>query len=78
MLLFTIIWKMCSKRGMIMKANKETIKKLEELLDDFEIEVNQAHEDGYLKPNTVNTYIIYANNFVRWCKGDFEPGGRNK
>ncbi len=27
-----------------------------------------------LRPNASKTYLLHANNFVRWLKDDFEPG----
>lgn len=60
-----------------MKANKEFLDQLEILLKQYESEVFKAQENGYIKVNTSNTYLLHANNFAKWCKGDFVPGGRN-
>ncbi|MGC6174221.1 hypothetical protein [Lacrimispora sp. 38-1] len=61
-----------------MKVNDKLIKEIEDLYQQYESEVNQANSDGILKDNTVKTYLLHSGNFVRWCRGEFEPGGRNK
>ena len=61
-----------------MKTDRETIKELDRLIEEYTKEVEQAQRDGHLKDNTVRTYLLHSNNFVKWCKGEFEPGGRNK
>jgi len=61
-----------------MKVEPELEKKLETLLQKYEEEVKEAEEKGYLMENTVKTYLTHSRNFIKWCKGNFEPGGRNK
>lgn len=61
-----------------MRAGKETISNIEYLLSTYEKEVKKAYDEGRLKESTMRTYLLHANNFVKWCKGNFEPGGRNK
>lgn len=33
-------------------------------------------EDGTLVEPTTRTYLIHAENFVRWLEGEWEPGTR--
>ena len=40
--------------------------------------VHTRETEGLLKSNTANTYLLHAENFVRWLHGDFDPGGRNR
>ena len=47
---------------------------VERALLEYEHEVNNAP----LKPNTKGTYKRHARAFVRWLRGDFEPGVRAK
>jgi len=61
-----------------MKSNKEFILEVERLFGAYEAEVNEALKQGFLKENTVKTYLLHSGNFIKWCKDDFEPGGRNK
>jgi len=61
-----------------MKVEPELEKKLVLLFQKYEEEVKEAEEKGYLMENTVKTYLSHSWNFVKWCKGNFEPGGRNK
>jgi len=61
-----------------MKASIEFIKELENLYEKYEKDVNLALEQGYLKRNTAKTYLVHSENFIKWCKDNFEPGGKNK
>ena len=61
-----------------MKVEPELEKKLESLFQQYEEEVNEAKEKSYLKETTANTYLTHSWNFIKWCKGNFEPGGKNK
>ncbi|MCD3202818.1 hypothetical protein [Clostridium botulinum] len=61
-----------------MKTKLEIFNEIEKLLAQYENEVNEAYNQGYLKENTKKTYLLHANNFVKWCNGNFEPGVKNK
>ena len=61
-----------------MKTDHATILEIERLLQEYEKEVMAAEKAGYLQPKTTRTYLIHSGNFVKWCKNEFEPGGRNK
>lgn len=63
---------------MIMKASQEFIKQLEDLYQDYEKEVREKSKDGLLTENTSKTYLLHSGNFVNWCRGNFNPGGRNQ
>ena len=60
-----------------MKTDRKTIEELERLILEYEVEVERSRKDGKLSDKTANTYLAHSNNFVRWCKGEFIPGGRN-
>lgn len=61
-----------------MNVSKEDIKVIEDALQHYEKEVENAANEGLLMPNTVRTYLLHSRNFVKWCRGDFEPGATNK
>jgi hypothetical protein len=61
-----------------MKASSEFIKQLEELYQTYEQEVLKKSKEGILAPNTVRTYLLHSGNFVKWCRDEFIPGGRNQ
>jgi hypothetical protein len=63
---------------MNMKANKEFLNQLNELLNQYEQEVNQARKQGQLTESTAKTYLLHTNNFAKWCKGNFVQGGRKQ
>jgi hypothetical protein len=60
------------------KTDARTYGEIERLFEEYTKEVEELHEKGILKEKTMVTYITYAQYFVRWVKGDFEPGAKNK
>lgn len=60
-----------------MKVNDDFSSELEKLLQTYELEVQSAKKEGLLTDSTAKTYILHSSNFVKWCKGNFKPGGRN-
>lgn len=61
-----------------MKTDNLTLKEIEKLLDEYVSEVEELEIKGIIQEKTAKTYLLHATNFVRWCKGDFEPGIRKK
>jgi len=61
-----------------MRTDRTTPATIEKLYHEYEQEVSEAKRKGYLKENTVKTYLLHSGNSVKWCKGEFEPGSRNK
>jgi hypothetical protein len=61
-----------------MKVNQELSKELEKLFEAYEIEVNDSLRKGLLKESSAKTYLLHSGNFIKWCRNDFSPGGRNK
>lgn len=53
------------------KISNDALRQVQEALDRYEEEVNGSS----LARNTKATYLLHANNFVRWLDDDFEPGG---
>lgn len=64
---------MSQNTGSPTRISMESLREIEVALGQYRAEVNQAS----LADNTKDTYLLHANNFVRWLKRDFEPGGRN-
>ena len=61
-----------------MKTTQDVMKEIERLFNEYEMEVYTARKSGQLMDNTVKTYLLHSGNFVKWCKGLFVPGARNK
>ncbi|MEK5440110.1 MULTISPECIES: hypothetical protein [Paenibacillus] len=61
-----------------MKASQDFIKQLELLYEQYEKEVLEKLKVDILKDTTAKTYLTHSNNFIRWCRNDFVPGGRNQ
>jgi len=61
-----------------LKGNYEFNKELERLFSMYEIEVKEAKKNGLLTESTSRTYLLHSSNFLKWCRGAFQPGGRNK
>jgi hypothetical protein len=60
------------------KGNQGFISELEKLYSIYESEVKEAMKKGLLTESTARTYLLHSGNFLKWCKNDFEPGGRNR
>jgi ABC-type Zn uptake system ZnuABC Zn-binding protein ZnuA len=61
-----------------MKASQDFIKQLEELYQTYEQEVRGKSKEGLLTDSTARTYLLHSGNFIKWCRNDFVPGGRNQ
>ena len=61
-----------------MKVNPELLREMEKLLDQYIKEVEEAKKSGALTESTARTYLLHTSNFVKWCNGNFVPGGRNQ
>lgn len=57
-----------------MKVSPRALGEIRAALLEYEREVAESG----VKPNTEKTYLLHADNFVRWLAGDFEPGRRVK
>ena len=56
-----------------MRVSQKALEEIEEALRLYEREV-QAKD---MTTSTKKTYLLHSTNFVRWRKGEFEPGARN-
>jgi len=61
-----------------LKTDPKTYKEIERLFDEYVKEVESLGEQGVLQEQTIVTYLTHSQNFVRWIRGDFEPGSKNK
>ncbi|WP_026573717.1 hypothetical protein [Bacillus sp. UNC438CL73TsuS30] len=61
-----------------MKVSQEIYKEIDRLYDQYEREVKEAKRMGLLTDSTARTYLLHSSNFLKWCRNDFQPGGRNK
>jgi len=58
------------------RANYQIVAELEKLFDLYEYEVERRKEDRCLKPSSAASYLTHTRHFIRWCKGEFVPGGK--
>ena len=56
------------------KVNSEVLIIVQRALEQYTEEV----EDSGLQRLSKNTYLLHAQNFVRWLDDDFEPGANVK
>lgn len=56
-----------------MKLSAFSMKEVEAALEKYHAVVHAAK----MAKTTEKTYLLHADNFVRWLKGEFEPG-KNK
>ena len=61
-----------------MKTSNEVLKEIDILFAKYENEIELARKNGNLMDNTVRTYLLHSGNFVKWCHGEFIPGGKNE
>lgn len=61
-----------------MKTSEKKLWEIEKLFMEYEKEIRGLESAGVLTKRTVNTYLTHAWNFVRWCRGTFEPGARSR
>jgi hypothetical protein len=57
-----------------MRISSKALQEVEEALKQYEKEVQSSK----MEPSTKRTYLLHSNNFVRWLKDDFVPGGRKQ
>jgi hypothetical protein len=60
-----------------MRTSREVINEMTKLYEEYESQIEQLREQGILKDSAARTYLLHSRNFVRWCKGQFEPGSKN-
>ena len=60
---------------MAYRTHKQIIVEMERLYELYEREVEERKKDGCLTRSTANTYLTHTRNFIKWCKGEFIPGG---
>ena len=58
--------------------SEPAMKEVEAALERYIQECRVAQENGHLAGTTYTTYTGHCVNIVRWLRGDFEPGSRNK
>lgn len=56
------------------KISPDLQRQIEQAFEDYRREV----EASALAEASQHTYLLHAGNFVRWLKGDFEPGARKR
>jgi hypothetical protein len=56
----------------VLKVTAAALAEVEDALTHYE----QLVRDSRLSPTTQRTYLVHAENFVRWLRDDFEPGAR--
>ena len=51
-------------------SNKSALQQVKEALEKY----RRVVESTGLQPSTKQTYLLHAENFVRWLDDEFEPG----
>ena len=63
---------MVMERVKTMKISRKCLAKVEAALERYEEEI----EGTRLARSPKHTYLLHAENFVRWLRDDFEPDGQ--
>lgn len=56
----------------MLEISESALREVEEALERYKVEVRESG----VAPNTEQTYIPNAEQFVRWLKGEFQPGSQ--
>ena len=56
----------------MLKISNDALREVEEALERYKVEVRESG----VAPNTEKTYLPNAEQFVRWLKGEFQPGSQ--
>ncbi len=51
-------------------SNKSALQQVKDALEKY----RRAVEPTDMQPSTKRTYLLHAENFVRWLDDDFDPG----
>lgn len=60
------------------RMSRRATDEVEQALEQYRELLAELEETGVLKENTRKTYLLHSENFVRWLKGGFDPGKRNR
>ncbi len=60
------------------RISRQALNEVTEALDQYRELCAARVQDGSLAENTEKTYMLHAANFVRWMRGEFDPGSRGR
>jgi hypothetical protein len=60
------------------RINRDSLSEVEAALERYRELLARLEQGGAIKPNTSNTYLLHSENFVRWLRGEWERGDRNR
>lgn len=61
-----------------LRVSLQTIQEIDRAFDEYCELLAQRETEGHLKSSARNTYELHSRNFVRWLRGEFDPGARNR
>jgi len=62
----------------MIRIGRDALEEVELGLRQYTEILAELERTGVIKPLTHKTYSLHSANFVRWLRGEFEPGARNK
>ncbi len=62
----------------ILRISRSAADEVERALELYRELLSEREQTGVLKESTRKTYLVHSENFVRWLKGEFDPGERNR
>lgn len=60
------------------RMSRQAVDEVEQALERYRELLAELEQSGVLKENTRKTYLLHSENFVRWLRGEFDPGERNR
>ncbi|MBX3315525.1 MAG: hypothetical protein KF902_01530 [Phycisphaeraceae bacterium] len=60
------------------RINRSALDEVEKAFEQYQELLATLEADGAIAPNTAKTYLQHSQSFVRWLKGEFDPGAKNQ
>jgi transcription initiation factor TFIIIB Brf1 subunit/transcription initiation factor TFIIB len=60
------------------RISRPALDEVEQALRQYESLLAKLRAERVIRENTQETYLRYAEMFVRWLRAEFDPGARNK
>ncbi len=60
------------------RITREALEEVQRALAVYEELLASLEQTRVIKESTRQTYMVHSDNFVRWMRGEFDPGARNK
>ena len=60
------------------RISRQALIEVEQAFDQYREVLAELEESSTIMENTRKTYLVHSKNFVRWLRGEFDPGARKR